>query len=331
MHGRPITTRACARRVVEPFAPAPVDPASAAAAGWRTFTRHYPSMLAAWAPVALVQGVASLALVAYVAATGFPLEEFRLGGPQPPRDAMMRFLGVALPLLFVSSAASLVGWGLVARAVRRRLLPEAPEARLQWAALVALAAALTLLYAAGLLLVLVGFLVLLHLYAFAPAAQVDRRLGPGEALEASRRFARDRRTHGFTALLVLAGLGLIVASSLLASVLEGAAGAAGLDRVWAGAITGPVASWLVMPLLPALPAAYWCLAQRLPQEGAETAAPASSASGMPQAAASAGAARPAERMRSTKCPQCGTLVPYTPTGRPVDVVCPTCGRAGRVL
>jgi hypothetical protein len=305
----------------EPFEAQRVDPVSALAAGWRAFTRRYPAMLAAWAPVVAVQVAAGLLLVAYASAIGFPLAEFDAGASTADVGRMMQFLGLGLPLLFASSVATLAGWGLVARIVQRDVDPEAARAPVPWGMLLGLGAALALVYAAGILLLLVGFLVFLHWFLYAPAALVDRRRGVGDALEESRRFAKARRTYGFTALVALLYVGIFVVAALLNALLLAGADAAGAPRELAETVTSPLSTWLLAPLLPALPAAYWALAQRAPGAGEAEPAP-----------EDAGAAAPgAARFRTTKCPQCGTLVPYTATGQPVDVTCPVCGRAGRVL
>ncbi|HEX2021669.1 MAG TPA: hypothetical protein VHH36_03100, partial [Candidatus Thermoplasmatota archaeon] len=92
-----------------------------------------------------------------------------------------------------------------------------------------------------------------------------------------------------------------------------AARAAGAGPLAADALATPAVWWLALPILGALPMALYVGASA---EAAPRPAP---------------RATPVERVSRTKCPGCGTLVPYVPTGQPVDVVCPACGRAGRVL
>src|SRR5207245_1488855 len=67
---------------------------------------------------------------------------------------------------------------------------------------------------AGALLLLVTFFVFLHWFAYAPAALVETGSVP-RAFEASRDFARERRTYGFTAPIVLVWTALFVIATFL--------------------------------------------------------------------------------------------------------------------
>lgn len=316
--------------------PARADPAGAAAEGWRAFTGAYPRMLLAWAPVVATHALAGALLAAYASATGFPLDDLGASTGGLDMGETMRFLGVGVPLFFVASAATLVGWGLVARVVERQLggtpTPRGDVFRAPWPALAALSAALVLIYSAGVMLALVGFLVFLHWFLYAPAALADRRAGVGDALEESRRFARERRAYGFTALVALAWVAVVVVGTALGGAIETGLRALGADASLAEALASPLGAWPLAPLVPALPAAFWWLARR-EESMRDASAPMAHA---PPPEGPHGGDRTEgngeeRRTRSTKCPQCGALVAYKPTGKPVDVTCPVCGRAGRVL
>ena len=289
------------------------DPAGAAAHAFRLFAARWPAFLAAWAPAALVGALAYAAVEAYAASAGLPADPFAM-----TTGERMRWLGIALPLLLVAQVVNLASWCLVAARAMDAERPgaEALRAALRRpGALLALGALLTTAYLVGLMLLVVPFLVFFHWFLHAPAALAQEPgRGVGGALEASRRFARERRTMGFTALVLFVGLGVFVAGVVLHSLAAAALAAAGLDHPLAIAALGPLAAWPLAPLLPLLPASFWLLAARAPE-----------------AAPVRAGAPAAERFRTTKCPGCGTLVPYTATGQPVEVACPVCGRSGRVL
>lgn len=314
----------------------PVDPTSAAKTGFSAYSKRFPAMLGAWGIAAVVSLVGALLLRAYMAGQGIDaafLESWNAGDPLPLTfEQQMAVLGVGLPLFFASAVASLVAWGLVARVVSRHVAPEKELPPVPWGPLVLLGSALVLLYAVGMLLFVVPFLVFFHWFLFAPAVLATRGGSVGEAFEASRRFAKERRTMGFTALVLFVWLGLVIMGGIASLAFGGILGALGVPPSWAADIASPLGSWLFMPLMAAMPAAFWILGQR---RGAASpgAAPAyGEARATPVEVTPEQAARSAtERFRTTKCPQCGTLVPYTATGQPVDVTCPVCNRSGRVL
>ncbi|MEA3199913.1 MAG: hypothetical protein QOE90_1341, partial [Thermoplasmata archaeon] len=282
-------------------------PTAAAAEALRFARRHYGAALLLWVPALVVDVAGELALDAYDASHPAPVG----------LSASLSYLGVALPVLLLISALNLALFAPTGALV----LDRARGGRSALAAIVrsplsllALGLVLTLLYAGGALLALVGAVVFYHSHQFVPVALADRRRGLGDAFEASRRFARERRVLGFTALSVFAMLVAFVAQAALTIGGLALLTRLGLDGAWAGALVRWVPVWLVMPFLAILPAAYWALAER---------APPAEPSPQPSPAA--------ERFRTTKCPRCGTLIPYEATGAPVDVACPSCGRRGRVL
>jgi hypothetical protein len=166
----------------------------------------------------------------------------------------------------------------------------------------------------GLILLVVPFLVFFHWLMYAPAALAEGRT-VAQAVEASRAFARERKTAGFTALVLLVWAAvLLVRFFVLDAVFASGLDAVDVPPSYADATADALAMWVLGPLVPLFPAAYWSLARRAPLPAPTPAA-----------------APHAERARTTKCPQCGALVPYAATGAPVDVTCPECGRRGRVL
>lgn len=293
-----------------PFA----DPVGALVHASRFVARHYPRLLLLWLPVLVADVLAALALVAYQARTGL----VDVADLSP--DEALSLLGVALPLYFVDFAVTFAAWGLVAAHV---LDPEgrAGGARAAfWKRVpgaLAVGALMTLALLAGFVMLVIPFLVFLHLFLFAPAAHADGAR-VGEAFDHSRRFAKERATYGFTALVVLVGAILLGATYLLAGALHGALEGAGVGSPYVQAVFEVLPAWLLSPLLPVLPASYWRLAQL-----AET--DASAQAGAPAATTAA------DRQRTTKCPRCGTLIQYAATGKPVEVKCPSCGASGRVL
>lgn len=287
------------------------DPAAATAHAFRFFRSHYGRLLLLWTPTVLVDIVGALALNAYAHSTGIPEDPFQMS-----TSDQMRFLGVALPLFLVMYTVQLSLWAHVGSFVLRESGAggASPSWRRLLPASLGLGLVLTFAYLAGLILLVVPFLIFFHWFLYAPAALAEKPRRASEAFDASRAFARERRTMGFTALVLLVWLGAALVSVVLATLGLAAVEAAGLASTTATTLVGSLAAWLVMPLVPVLPASYWALASR-------EAAPRPVRAGAPAA----------ERFRTTKCPKCATLVPYTATGSPVDVVCPVCGHAGRVL
>ena len=278
----------------------PADPVGALTHAARVARRHYPRLLLLWLPVVVLDAAVALSVVAYQAATPGTEDLGNL-----TTDQALALLGVLAPLYLVDFAVTFAAWSWVARVV---LGPAAPRASL--AAALGVGALLTLALVAGLVLLVVPALILFHMFLFAPAALAAGR-GVGGAFEESRRFSRERRTAGFTNLVVLLSVGILAAAYVLAGFLADGLSRAGISSPVVHALVEVVPGWLLWPLLPLLPASYWHLANQAP----------------------APAAGPAPRpvRRTTKCPTCGTLVPYQPTGAPVDVTCPQCGTAGRVL
>ena len=280
-----------------PPAEARVDPVAALGLAARTAVRRYPALLLAWAPLVLVDfGVGLL-----VERT-LPADASALGV-----QAQLRLLGIVLPPLLLLGAAEMAGWGLVSAAAFGRARDVLPRL----GALLLLGLLLTATFVAGFLLLVVPFFVFLHWFAYAPAALAEGRT-VGQAFEASRAFAKQRRAYGFTVLIVLAWLVAAGATFALAAALAPLLAGLGLGPAAVAALGGALAAWPFAPLVPLLPASYWRLASRAP--AAETA---------PKAA-------PGPRATTT-CPKCGTLFPFERAGGPVDVTCPSCGNRGRVL
>lgn len=278
----------------------PVDPVAALGLAWRTARRRYPLLLLAWAPLVLAD-FATAWLVERTVPAGAALDTL---------PELLRVLGIVLPAALAAGALELAGWSLVAgaafgsaRATLRRI-----------GALLALGLLMTFTLLAGFLLAVIPFLVFLHWFLYAPAALAEGRT-VGQAFEASRAFAKARRTYGFTALVVLAYVAYALVAWSLGAALAAPLHAAGLSREAATALGGALAAWPLAPLVPLLPAAYWRLASAAP-EGSAPAAPAEA---------------PPPPRPTTKCPRCGTLIPFERTGQPVDVACPACGARGRVL
>lgn len=288
------------------------DPVGAAAAAFRFARRHYFAAMVLWIPAVVVDVAATVGVGSYEQAHGLT-DVARLTDAQ-----RLDWLGVAAPLLLVTVVLKLGLFAAIGGLVLDREGPLrassalAAVVRRPWR-LVALGLVLTLAYLVGVLLALVGFLVLFHWFQYAPVALADRGKGLGDAFDASRRFARERRAFGFTALVLFVVLAAFVVDQLLELGVSGALHGFGLGNLWTDALVGAVALWIVTPIVAILPASYWAVAAHAPPVEAPASAPAPSA------------------FRTTKCPQCGTLIPYTATGEPVDVECPSCGRKGRVL
>lgn len=271
------------------------DPVGAVALAWRVARKSYLGLVLLWAPAFLVELAVAFGVEAYARSVGLLVDGTMTTGQQ------MQYLGVALPLYVLVFTVRLAAWTLVGARALDVALGGARLAR--WRALVAPSLAmgfvLTLAYAAGWLMLVVGFLVFFHWFLYAPAMLADGASGLGAAFDRSRRFARERRTMGFTALALVVGLALAVPYFLVGDLAE----------PW-GLVAQPAWAWLVGPILPLLAASFVAVARDAPAPGAR-----------------AGLAPRA----TTTCPQCRTLIPYTPSTGPVDVTCPSCGRAGRVL
>ncbi len=295
-----------------------VDAAGAAAEAFRFARRHYGGVLLLWVPALVVDVAAALGVGYYEASHPIPA-----AGDPGAQAAALSYLGVALPSFLLLVALNLALFAPTGGYVLDRTGVTPPgKSALAAAArapllLLALGLVLTLVYLGGALLALVGLLVFYHWFQFAPVALAHRRKGLGDAFEASRRFARERRVFGFTALSFFALLAAFLAQVLLSAGADALLRLLHAQNLWTEAVAGWAPAWLVTPFLAILPAAYWSLAERAPAQAATPAA-------APEAAPSGG-------FRTTKCPQCGTLVPYVATGAPVDVECPVCGRKGRVL
>lgn len=288
------------------------DPAGAAALSLRVLKLRYPRLLMLWIPAVVLDLAGSLALAAYQSGAGFPEDLASMTQGQ-----QLQFLGFALPIAAIVFGVRLALWGIVAALVLDTVdgKDEAVPAAMKRAPLfLGVGFLLMLAYSAGLVLLIVPFLVFFHWFMFAPAALASGAKGVGDAFEASRRFARERRTFGFTALVLFAWFSVFLVYLIVGSSVIGALDAGGLGSPYVQAIVSPLVSWLVAPVLPLFPAAYWALVARNPAMAPPN----------PEAPAT-------ERFRTTKCPDCGTLVPYTATGEPVDVQCPVCGRQGRVV
>lgn len=292
---------------VEPPA-GPVDAFGAAAHAVRLWLRHPLALLALWLPVVLANGAVSIMLVLYAESTGIPTDPFAMNDPQ-----RLRYLGVALPLAGVAFAIELAAWGAVAAFVARKE-STASGAPLSAATLLGLGFLLTFAYVAGFALLVVPFFIFFHWFLHAPAAAGDGATLT-RALERSRVFARERRTYGFTALVLLVWVAIWLIELVLANGFASFLGLFGVPAGYADALGPVLAAWPLAPLIPLFPAAYWSLAKRA----------------APDADPPAPNAPAAERFRTTKCPKCATLVPYTATGQPVDITCPVCGTKGKAV
>lgn len=278
----------------------PVDPVGALQLAWRIARAEHVSLLLLWLPAFALELAAAFAVARYSEATAIPEPAAMTTGEQ------MAFLGVALPLLIAFFTVRIATWTFASARVLDVALGGHRFA--QWRALVvpALLAGfvLTLAYTTGIILAFVGFFVLLHWFLYVPV-YVAQGVRLGAAFDRSRRFARDRRTHGFTALVSLVLAVVYGTYSALSSTLSG----------WQADVLPAALLLLAGPVVPLLAASYVALAIR-------EAAPGTRAT----------ASEPAKRA-TTKCPQCGTLIPYAPSasGAAVAIVCPSCGRAGKVL
>jgi hypothetical protein len=273
---------------------APADPVGALALAWRLARSEYGRFLLLWVPALVVEAAAAFSVEAYVRAADIPLVGMTSG-------EQMQYLGVALPLYLLVFTARLASWTFVAA---RALDVASGGARLaRWRDLLApslaLGFVLTLVYAAGWLMLVVGFLVFFHWFLYAPAMLAEGARGIGEAFDRSRRFARERNAMGFTAVALLAGGALLVPYFLLASAPD----------VW-GLLLPPAWGWLIGPVLPLIAASFVAVARSAPRPSGHVGA---------------------QARATTTCPQCGTLVPFASSGAGADVVCPACGRSGRVL
>lgn len=281
--------------------PIPVDPVGAITLAARTGAREYPRLLLIWLPALLFELAAGVAILAYEGALGLPADGTATTGEN------MQLLGVATPLLFLFFTIRLATWSFVSKRVLEVVLgrPSPPS----WGKLVGPAFVsgfvLTLAYMAGALMLLVGYFIVLHWFAFVPTF-VARGARLSAAFDESRRFAREHSTFGFTALVAMLLVGIYAGWYALSVVLDG----------WIAEVAPALLLWITGPLVPLLAASYVALALK---GSATRERPAATATSIVRA--------------TTKCPHCATLIPYTPstTGGATDVVCPSCGRAGKVL
>lgn len=298
-------------------APARTDPAGAASEGFRLFRKHYGAILLVWLPAAIAEIVGGLALLAYERQTNLPSTLEALSAL--PLGDQLRLLGVVLPVVLVTYGVQMAMWTRVAAIVHRAIEPDAPalpKGR-RSAAVFGLGMTLAFVHAAGLVFLIVPFLIFFHWFLFAPAALAGGASGIGAALEESRRMAKERKTYGFTALVLLTLVSATLLAGMLAASGIGMLRFLGVRSAEVDTLVAAGANWLLLPVVATLPAAFYFLARKAPAPGApEKVDPGAPAS---------------QRFRTTKCPGCGTLVPYTATGQPVDVTCPVCGRSGKVL
>lgn len=280
----------------------PADAVGALSAGARLFARRWGHLLLAWSPALVVDILVVATIGVAVRAMGIDLSSNLTAGQA------MQALGVALPPLLLSVAAKLFCWSLVARLTLDELAPgRRPAFRARAGGAFGLALLLTVVFAGGLLLLLVPFLFVFHWFLFAPAAYADGR-SAGESMSASRVFAARHRTMGFSVVVLV----LAVTISLGKDFLGGRAGAAlgGEIGAFVAAYLPAVLSWLVSPLLAVLPAAFYALASEAEPVMASEA---------PRV----------ERVKLSKCPRCAALVPVPEDDALVE--CAVCGHKGRVL
>lgn len=279
----------------------PIDPVSALAHAASVVKRDYFRLVLAWSPVVIVSALLGWITLRYATSLGLPPDLSSL----TPSQALP-FLGVALPLWGASMLVEFALWARVAS------IAGAHPSRAPVTAALGLGALLTVVYFAGFALLILPFFVFLHWFAYAPAALAEGKSIP-QAFEASRAFAKRRRTYGFTMLLVIAWLAVLIAGYALGAVLASGLASLGVPPEAAEALGSAVGTWPFAPLVPLLPASYYALAS--------ASAPPAQPKSEP---------RPAPRARSTKCPSCGVLIPLDAPG-PVTVTCPACGVTGRVL
>ncbi|HVM45700.1 MAG TPA: hypothetical protein VM582_07165, partial [Candidatus Thermoplasmatota archaeon] len=177
-----------------PASGAHVDPVGAIQLAARVARTDYWRLLLLWLPALALELLAAVAVAAYSSASGLPDPARMSTGQQ------MQYLGVALPLLILFFTARLATWTFASARILdvalggRRLA----SARRLLAPALAGGLVLTLAYMVGAVFV-VGFFVLLHWFLYVPA-YLAQGLRVGAAFDRSRRFARERRTHGFSAL-----------------------------------------------------------------------------------------------------------------------------------
>lgn len=281
----------------------PADPVGAITTAWRVAKKDHMKLLLLWLPVPLVDLAVDALVEVYGRSQGFPSNTALL-----TTGEQMELLGVALPLSILAYTLRLALWTFIALRTFDIIL--GGQRLMSWRRFVlpALLAGfvLTLTYIAGFLLVIVGFFVFLHWFIYVPAQLANGAPGVGAAFETSRRFSRERRTFGFTALIVL----LAVASLTLDFGLARQPG-------WIGIIAPAFAGWLFGPIVPLLVASFVAISVAQP-------APAPAPAGV-------GVVGTGQTRSTTACPRCRTLIAYDPTGSAVDVTCSNCGYAGRVL
>lgn len=276
----------------------PADPVGAIQMAWRFARADYAFLLLLWLPALALELAIAYGTLAYETARGFAGEPASM-----TTGEQMEWLGVAVPLSLLLLTVRVGLWTFIAARVLDRALGGDRLAR--WRSLVGPAFAagfvLVLTWLAGTLLLLVGLFVFVHWFVYVPAMVANGKHGLGAAFEASRRFSRERRTQGFTALLLLLG-GSVYAAWFALGALPG----------WLGIVIPALVSWALGPIVPLLASAYLALALRAPER---TAAEESVA----------------ETRSTTRCPRCATLIPYAPDPDGSAIVCPSCGHAGRVL
>ncbi|HLE97428.1 MAG TPA: hypothetical protein VI997_08675 [Candidatus Thermoplasmatota archaeon] len=319
----------------------PRDTAGAAARAVRIVVADYPGWLALYAPFALLALVVEVVGILAVQAAGW--------SGSVPTDPVRVALVVAVTLPFVVleygvGAAFLgVGAAVASRKAQDLRLGAAPRVRaiegvriLRERAVPLLGAGVVLVAVlfAGLLLLVVPAVFFVHRYLWTTAF-VARGRGVGDAFRASHDLAAERRTKAYTAVIVLAWVGVflvrVTGEIVLGPVL-------GEGDVW-GAVGAAIVAF---PLLPVVPALVGSLLAEAEGVAPKAAAPVVVERPTPPAPATAraapvGTAPPARRAtsvpparRAVRCPGCGTAVPFTPTGAPVRVTCPRCGRTGVV-
>ncbi|MHB8604311.1 MAG: MJ0042-type zinc finger domain-containing protein [Thermoplasmatota archaeon] len=305
-----------------------LDATGALSLGLRLFWRDWPRSLVLWTPVLAVSLAANLGGVAWARANALPAN---ISTADP--GLLFRFLGFAIPVFLLSAIVNLAWWAPQASLVRARLAGATPTlagalqtlaARLSTVG--ALAAVLTLLYVAGAIALVVPALVFLYWYLFAPAAALEADATLPKALAASRAFAREKKTLGFTLVVLVA----VALAYLVTRLLTAGAGAlAEATRPgsydWGTAAGDSIGTWLFAPLAPTLAAAFYF--------GVKLGVPPVRAVPAPEATFPTAAAPGAGAIELTKCPHCATVFPYKPSavaGDAVRVECPTCGKAGLI-
>lgn len=273
----------------------PADPVGALQLAARVARRTYPRLLLLTLPAVVVYFAFTFGLGRYEASLGLSVDMATW-----TLSERMRYAGIALPGALLWSIAVFVSWAYVAA----RVLDVAQGvSRVRHGFLgKALGGALVLT------LTMLG-VITLHWSMYTPAFLAQQPISAGTAFDRSRRFANARRAFGFTALVFFVGF---------VALLPFFFGGATLGGLLAASLIG----WSLAPAVPLLIASFVALStgdvelgklqpRDVRVEAKEEVTP--------------------QRVGRTSCPSCGTPISYTPTGFPVDVVCPSCGKAGRVL